>query len=213
MANRGEVQERSLRIVQLRDENPNETMAWIAAQVGVSRERVRQVLARNRRRTTAASYGTKVRICIDCGQPHNKPPVTRTQRCDTCAYQHAVDAADRATELVRCDNPECGREFRKSRIQLRRQEKDPRYKGKNYCGQRCVGAVAAKKWGWETRNPRKANEGDVVRIKARDNDTAHEGHQGVVTIERGPKRYTVDCNCGVTRRFPGAMIEVVDTGS
>lgn len=74
-------------VIFFRKERPEFTCAEIARRVGLTRERVRQILFEAGLSTTREGYGESI-ICPDCGGPKNSAP----KRCRDCNHKaHLVE--------------------------------------------------------------------------------------------------------------------------
>ena len=128
-----QVAARRKKIIRLRILYPNHTLTEIGKTVGVTRERVRQILQEENLPT---SRPKKVYTCIDCDQELSSP----RQRCPQCTL-------DLHWPEVVCND--CNNIFRIRRSNLNRKMKDPRYTtASNFCNRICSGHFAGMNYGW-----------------------------------------------------------------
>jgi predicted RNA-binding Zn-ribbon protein involved in translation (DUF1610 family) len=117
--------ETALKAIAIKSRYPCSTLADIGRELGVSRERVRQVLVR-------ANIQTKIRkvkpFCKDCGNELTHYNIY--ERCQKCLTIY------KSVPLV-CDN--CGRMFYRGQSEVIAHSKDIRYKGKSFCCKKCSG--------------------------------------------------------------------------
>lgn len=131
----------TLRVKELLEINPTQTLASIAKQVGVTRERVRQIIQREhltRSRPPPVDHGA----CVDCGKrfprPHKKNTRKKnTRKKDTCN----PCSVKRNTLTLICSV--CDKPF------TRRREHN-RSKSRVFCSKVCQGA-----WLGTTHGPKK----------------------------------------------------------
>lgn len=120
--------------IRLRQENPTWTLQQIGDVVGVSRERVRQVLKKNSIQTI---HYIEKPYCKNCGNPA-KP---RRKFCGPkCRYDYGQ------VEIV-CIV--CGVKKQRSTAWYNRMLKDPSYTGNGsrvFCSKKCFGYYAGKNW-------------------------------------------------------------------
>lgn len=116
---------------------PYGDMAKIANEVGVTRERVRQIVSNSGYESAVFRLGRL--LCRDCGAvmreglKEDKVSRSRCQKCKTTPFVCAG----------------CGVEFRISTTTLLSRAKDPRYTtGRHFCSRQCHGAVAGAEYGW-----------------------------------------------------------------
>lgn len=115
-------------VLEMRTKNPCATLQTIGDKVGVSRERVRQILKRDGLKTKATSK-RKVYLCLNCGKELDGQ---RKKFCSrTCQYEYGHP-------LVEC--VECHKLFRVRIAQLLRYER-------SFCSRECHGRWMGKKFG------------------------------------------------------------------
>ncbi len=120
------------KVIRFRKDNPCMSCASIARKVGVSRERVRQLLARSHLRTRVKVSKT----CSGCGKRLSYNTITGLCRQCLSAQAHIT--------LV-CDY--CGKEFTRLACMLTYQIGKRGYQHV-YCNRKCVGKVAGEKYGF-----------------------------------------------------------------
>lgn len=124
----------AIQAIALRKSSPCLTAKEIGDKLGVSRERIRQILKRDSLPTLR--YVSKV-YCANCGKRllHGN----KTGYCKKCLpIIHSVP-------LV-CDN--CGKLFIRSQTEVIRDAKDSRYTGRVFCSKQCQGSYAGKRYGF-----------------------------------------------------------------
>ena len=128
------------RVLSLRAKNPCATLQEVAAAVGVTRERVRQILLRAGE-PTRHHVERALNVCMECGKPTQKEVFCGMD----CRHNHAWP-------LVACDG--CGVLFRKSASDINAQARARAagkvikmpdgattvYKGRNFHSRQCFGA-------------------------------------------------------------------------
>ena len=173
------------KIIDLRQKNPKMTLADIGRIVGLSRERVRQILVRHGLSTKA--FRPKP-FCPLCGKPSLRALKTSCLECK----------AKRKWVYLPCDH--CGRAVKKSRLLRERQMKDPRYTNKRtFCNKACMGQWLGANYGRlsiSRLSPLLPNQNVIFRIE-RKAYANHSGHSGTV-IQRycyrnSKKGYNVHC--------------------
>lgn len=118
------------KVCQLRADNPNMTLVGIGTLVGVSRERVRQLLKAEELPTRGIRIKKWVYTCIKCGKSGDGIP--KTGLCKACLYPKVI---------VNCDY--CGKEkiggynLRKHLSNFNNKLKY-KYTGKYYCNRTCM---------------------------------------------------------------------------
>jgi hypothetical protein len=119
------ISEQSIEIAKMRHDNPCLTLQQIGNKYGISRERVRQVLAKQG--TTTKHYiKRQYSECLNCGkQTTNKLYCTKKCRTD---YNQIT--------LV-CDN--CGKSFNRKKSDIIRTSNNENYKGHQFCNSTCTG--------------------------------------------------------------------------
>ena len=124
-------------IVRIRRKEPNKPAAHIARELGVSRERVRQLLVELDLPTNTAR---KPVYCIDCGKRRRNS--TKTGYCRKCWIKYQYEQS--LITLI-CDS--CGLSFRRQR----------KYVDFNYhhyfCNHRCQGRWLGLNYGFGARRP------------------------------------------------------------
>jgi predicted RNA-binding Zn-ribbon protein involved in translation (DUF1610 family) len=155
------------------------TDSEIAREIGISRERVRQLRVK-------LGVPRNVKLsnrCFDCG----KPMRAGRKRCPEChqAFKDAQWAS------MRCDN--CGKEYviRASRARAK-SKKGSKY---DFCSKRCQGLYAASHWGFIRRPPPRKYTCPVCGNKMR--------RAGPSFFRKGDQarvRYT-HCDCGAKARI------------
>ena len=121
-------------IIALRKENPYMKATVMADVIGVSRERVRQLLIVL---DLPTSFFAVVKECEQCKEPlPNTLP--RSKYCSRKCY------SDSRHSMYVCDD--CGKLFRR-RTKLVNILEDRGYRYK-FCDRRCLGSYAGTHWGW-----------------------------------------------------------------
>lgn len=142
-------------VINIRRSNPCATLQGIADKVGVSRERIRQILESERLQTK--HYKQKY-DCLNCHNIFTPKSSKRGLRfCSVkCKYEYTHP-------LIICDN--CGILFRKSASYIRRESKSIRYKGNNYCSRKCFGIVLGTTHGFKAHpEHRGVGHGNMQRL-------------------------------------------------
>ncbi len=121
-------------IVALREENPCMKATDMAIRLGVSRERIRQLLVKLDLQT---SFIATIRYCEQCEGPIPSNP-RRSKYCSRKCY------SDSRHSMYVCDD--CGKLFRR-RISLVITHEARGYQYK-FCDRRCLGSYAGTHWGW-----------------------------------------------------------------
>jgi hypothetical protein len=149
------------------------TLQAIADRVGVTRERVRQIL-REARLPTVAQVLYK-HHCALCGG-----------RISAKHRRHRACLREIAPAPVLHSCPTCGRDFNTPQYVVTYRDKDGRYKGGWFCSRRCHG----KAW-------RKFKDGDRVQYTG---SWVHIGHAATVIgyrrYKKGGSVYNLQCCCG-----------------
>ena len=155
----------SLAVVSLRQSRPCDTLAEIGSRVGLTKERVRQILAREGLPTRA--YSTRVMFaCSICGLPCPPRPLVSYPSAtgDRAVFCSPECKRDYHRPQVACEM--CGKLFRRHKSLLVRKSKDPRYTTRaNYCSRRCFGHVIGALYG--VRGLAKAHIAQTERAEAR----------------------------------------------
>ena len=122
------------------------TLQTIANQLGISRERVRQICLQENIQKPQARRGTKrtreQSICKDCGNtlPFRKSSYVSISRCPVCNPTHVT---------IECSN--CGDEFTiLQSVYKARLRKEKGYKGNLYCSRECFYNRQSKNKWWES---------------------------------------------------------------
>lgn len=121
------------RVTEIRQSNPCATLEEIGTQIAVSRERVRQILAKAQM-PTRHYVSRQLYECLNCGKA-----TTNRRFCSSkCAYEYNHP-------LVMCDY--CGKLFRRLRALLCR----PPSRSSNhyFCSRSCLGKWRAEKYGFK----------------------------------------------------------------
>lgn len=133
--------------VALRQAHPEWTATAIAYQLGISRERVRQLLTRESLRTRAMTRASNPPVCQACGKalyPYAKRRL-RGNICATC-WKKAV------TVPRVCQNPACGKEFLFPLARLLNSKVNANYRPGRFCSHACAGVEIGKLYGWGNPN-------------------------------------------------------------
>lgn len=131
------------RTIELREAHPDWRMIRIADEVGLSRERVRQLLKRAGLITTQPHV---IRCCKRCGKA--LPRVDGAH-----SYPKYCSDACRVPKVTLPCNY-CGKPVTRRLALYQAQtlggspSAKERYRGNVYCSRRCVGHVAGRTWGW-----------------------------------------------------------------
>jgi biotin operon repressor/endogenous inhibitor of DNA gyrase (YacG/DUF329 family) len=114
--------ENRLSVLKIREDNPCATLQTVAVQIGVTRERVRQILKTENKPTF---HWRQKYICLNCGREMTRRRIFCSRECRS-AYQKI---------LVSCDN--CGQLYKKSARRLITSIK----RGHEYtfCSKKCTG--------------------------------------------------------------------------
>jgi hypothetical protein len=128
------------KVIELRRASPCATLQEIGDKVGLSRERVRQILAKEELSTNHCVVN---RDCSECGK-HIRSN-NKTGMCDDCLYKM------NAIPLV-CSNENCGKLFYRRKYIILRNVR--RYPGKYvFCSKKCQGEHLSKHSGFNSHHP------------------------------------------------------------
>jgi hypothetical protein len=154
--------ETAIRVIALREQNPDWEIREIATRVGVSGERVCQILKAARARTRAYRPPQTVE-CANEGCANRCPRSQRDNARTCCSLE-----CRRATSSVAVCCSHCGAEKIVPRNHYNRAEgltrSGGRYKGRFFCDRTCSGAYAGKNYGWGSEAI--ANQRAITRCKA-----------------------------------------------
>lgn len=182
----------------LRLENPTWTLQKIGANVGASREYIRQILQRHNLSTRGV---VPLKKCSTCGIND-----VRHQGVKTCTGCHIA-----RTQGHREFCFQCGKEIWIRTSHWRRVHAEPELytgKGRFFCNRKCSGRYAGQHYGWGKKSPHRQKTkfqiGNIAVLpfsskKARLRSPSHRGHHGVITDiikDTQPFRYVFACKCG-----------------
>ncbi len=120
------ISEQSIEIAKMRHDNPCLTLQQIGNKYGISRERVRQVLAKQGAITK--HYHEKILYtCLNCGKVTPNKSGICSKKCKTDYNQ---------ITLI-CDN--CGKLFNRVKNDIIRASNNENYKGHQFCNNTCFG--------------------------------------------------------------------------
>ncbi len=124
-------------VIAIRVKNPCATLENIATPLGITRERVRQILKGHGLPTTHWKPKKPEYVCFNCGTiTHRKSSLCSPK----CRHEYC-------NPLVECYN--CGNLFRKRQSYLKRQAIDPRYtKKRDFCSLKCNGIIIGIEYGF-----------------------------------------------------------------
>ena len=128
-------------VVRLRKEHPDWTLERLGNEVGVTRERIRQILKQFDLPTRGYKrFYAGFNECPKCLGPKRDYRIV----CITCHREKYPQ-----TYLLTCVNKKCGREFERGGAQHRASIKRYPNAGKmTFCSKRCQGEYIGKHFGW-----------------------------------------------------------------
>ena len=125
-------------VVTIRKKNPCATLAQIGDKVGISRERVRQILKSEGGKTRHLDIKHQY-YCLNCAKVFKSYSSKNPKWCSLlCRHEYSCIP-------VTCNI--CGKLFRKKQSALVAQSNDSRYRGNDYCSRKCFGVWVGKNIG------------------------------------------------------------------
>lgn len=125
---------RALEALKIHLVNPTWTLVEIGREMGLSRERVRQLLAQSGIRIGHKKGHRSLNyVCPQCGKPKNKS----SKLCQPCSYSNRFPAYPIPLEEKVCRN--CGKHFKTKVFKT---------SPGTYCSKRCWGADMGRKYGF-----------------------------------------------------------------
>ncbi len=115
----------AIKVIGIRESNPCATLQQVGDEVGITKERVRQILVSSSLPTRHYTV-PKLFSCLNCGKPTYNKKYCRKQ----CWYEYTHP-------LLTCDT--CGTLFRRGQSQIISRANRPVYKGGIFCSRKCIG--------------------------------------------------------------------------
>jgi DNA-binding phage protein len=196
------------RVIALRRQYPAMTLSQIGIQVGITRERVRQMLKRHGLPTKSTiSRVFPIFVCRTCGfETTVRHTLTRDGVCRECLQRRRVTTLSCAWD---------GKPFQRRTDRIRARAKNPAYTSDRFfCSREHQGQYIGRHFGFAARPENtgrsyKFKVGDSVIVKVGFMKTrAHSGHHGqIAALRREHSRaYSVLCGCGVTRLWQASLL-------